>query len=87
MSMQLSHGPRVNARTTPRIAQDLKNTVVQMQHDGITFDGRILSTEALVSALLLTFLELSYDDRIELVKNALPDLKKECENAKIPTQK
>jgi len=79
MGIQLSHGPRLNARTTPRIHRAVKVTVNRMCLDGVSFDGRILTTEAFVSGVLKAFLDVPYDAQLRLMKQVLPDLQKECE--------
>lgn len=80
MKIRLSQGPRLNARTTDRIHRAtliLKNKMCQ---DGVVFDERILTTEALVSCVLKAFLDIEYEDQLALIKAVVPDLERECEN-------
>lgn len=79
MPMQLSHGPRLNARTTPRIHRATKVLVNQLAMDGVTFSGRIVTIEALLSGVLKAYLDLPYESQKQLMLKVLPDLQKECD--------
>ena len=73
----LSHGPRLNARTTPRIHAAVKMLAYSMTAKGTTFQGRQITSEAVISALLLEFLELPEDKQIKFLEPALRKLEKE----------
>lgn len=72
----LSHGPRINARTTPGIHNAIKRLGINATHKGLTFQGRSVSSEAIVSAIMLAFLEKPEDDQIKFLEMAFPKLEK-----------
>ena len=67
----LSHGPRINARTTPEIHNAVKRLGINATARGLTFQGRTVSSEAIVSAVLLAFLTREEDDQIKFLDTAL----------------
>lgn len=67
----LSHGPRINARTTPEIHNAVKRLGINATARGLTFQGRTVSSEAIVSAVLLAFLTRDEDDQIRFLDTAL----------------
>lgn len=67
----LSHGPRINARTTPEIHNAVKRLGINATARGLTFQGRTVSSEAIVSAVLLAFLSREEDDQIRFLDTAL----------------
>lgn len=73
----LSQGPRINARTTPRIHRAIKFVANMGSVAGLEFQGRDLSSEAVVSAILLEFLELSDQDQVDFLRPALKKLEVE----------
>lgn len=73
----LSTGPRINARSTPRIHEGIKKNCLELSDLGLTFEGRQVSAEALVSALLACYLNLSLAEQAEMMKLALKDLERE----------
>jgi len=73
----LSQGPRLNARTTRRIHAAIKHLALQSSVAGVTFQGRDISSEAIISAVLLEYLELSTDDQIAFLRPALRKLEAE----------
>ena len=84
--LHLSQGPRLNARTTPRIHRAVKVLVNRMNLDGAVYDGRVLTTEALVSCVLKAFLDLPYQSQLDLVEQTVPSLEQECRDAVAPEQ-
>lgn len=70
----LSHGPRINARTTPEIHNAIKRLGINSTARGLTFQGRTVSSEAIVSAILLAFLEKEEDKQIKFLEGALRKL-------------
>jgi hypothetical protein len=86
MSFSLSHGPRLNARTTPRIHMATKVLVNRLCVDGYTFDGRILTVESLISTILKGFLDLPYESQKKFMDKVLPELTKECQETPQPGQ-
>ena len=75
----LSSGPRVNARSTPRIHEGIKRNCIELSERGLVFEGRQVSAEALVSALLKCYLDLTLDEQIAMMKPALKELEKELD--------
>lgn len=75
----LSSGPRVNARSTPRIHEGIKRNCIELSERGLVFEGRQVSAEALVSALLKCYLDLSIDEQIQMMRPALKELERELE--------
>lgn len=73
----LSHGPRLNARTTTRIHTAVKRLALVMTSRGATFQGRTITSEAIISGLLTEFLELPEDKQIKFLEPALRKLEKE----------
>ncbi|MFM1801587.1 MAG: hypothetical protein RJA81_939 [Planctomycetota bacterium] len=73
----LSQGPRINARTTPRIHRGIKHVAVTASVHGLQFQGRDLSSEAIVSAIMTEFLELSEQEQVEFLRPALKKLEAE----------
>lgn len=67
----LSHGPRINARTTPEIHNAVKRLGINATARGLTFQGRTVSSEAIVSAVLLAFLAREEEDQIKFLDAAL----------------
>ena len=55
----LSAGPRINARTTRRIHGGIKKLSLIATAEGLRFQGRDVSSEAIVSAVLFEFLDLT----------------------------
>lgn len=70
----LSHGPRINARTTPEIHNAVKRLGINATARGLSFQGRTVSSEAIVSAILLAFLHKSEEDQIRFLDVALRQL-------------
>lgn len=70
----LSHGPRINARTTPEIHNAVKRLGINATARGLSFQGRTVSSEAIVSAILLAFLRKSEEDQIKFLEIALRQL-------------
>lgn len=70
----LSHGPRINARTTPEIHNAVKRLGINATARGLTFQGRSVSSEAVVSAILLVFLQRDEDEQIKFLEQALRHL-------------
>ena len=85
MPMQLSHGLRLNARTTPRIHRATKVLVNRLAMDGVTFSGRIISIESLISGLLKAYLDLPYDSQKKLMLQILPELQRDCDATNLDT--
>lgn len=75
----LSSGPRVNARSTPRIHEGIKRNCIELSERGLVFEGRQVSAEALVSALLKCYLDLTLDEQLTMMRPALKELEKELE--------
>jgi hypothetical protein len=73
----LSQGPRLNARTTRRIHTAIKHAALNATVAGVTFQGRDVSSEALISAILAEFIEISREDQIAFLRPALAKLEKE----------
>ena len=73
----LSHGPRINARTTPEIHSAVKRLALNATHAGLTFQGRQVSSESIVSAVLLVFLQRPEDDQIKFLERAFRTLEAE----------
>lgn len=73
----LSQGPRLNARTTRRIQTAVKRLSLACTASGLTFQGRDISSEAIISAVRLELLELPRDDQIEFLSYALKKLEAE----------
>ena len=73
----LSQGPRLNARTTPRIHRGIKHVAVVASVHGLQFQGRDLSVEAVISSILSEFLELPEKDQVEFLRPALRKLETE----------
>lgn len=73
----LSHGPRLNARTTPRIHVAVKRLAISATASGLTFQGRAMSAEAIISAILTEFLELPQEKQLRFLEPALRKLEKE----------
>lgn len=86
MGFQLSLGPRLNARTTPRIHRATKVLVNRLCVDGYTFDGRILTVESLISSVLKGFLDLPYESQKKFLDKTIPELKKECDETSLDEQ-
>lgn len=82
----LSYGPRLNARTTPRIHKATKMLVNKLAADGITFDSRIISVETLISAILKLFLDLPYDSQKQILERVLPELMAELKATESTTK-
>lgn len=76
--MTLSNGPRVNARTLPRLHDFVREHVRRLSKDGLYFEGRVVSAEAMVSALLALYASLPYDVQKRMMAAALKDLESEC---------
>jgi hypothetical protein len=70
----LSHGPRINARTTPDIHNAVKRLALNSTRRGLTFQGRQVSSEAIVSAVLLKFLKWPEDEQVKFLESAFRDL-------------
>ena len=70
----LSHGPRIIARTTPEIHNAVKRLGINATARGLTFQGRTVSSEAIVSAILLAFLRKDEDEQIKFLEVALRHL-------------
>lgn len=64
----LSHGPRINARTTPEIHRAIKRLSVNASAHGLTFQGRAVSCEAIVSTVMLAFLNKPQDEQIKFLE-------------------
>jgi cytidylate kinase len=75
----LSSGPRINARSTPRIHESIKRNCIELSDRGLTFEGRQVSAEALVSALLKCYLDLTIEEQVSMMTPALKDLESELE--------
>ena len=75
----LSHGPRLNARTTPRIHRGIKMAAIQVSADGLSFQGRDVTSEAIISAILSEFLKLNREEQLLFLKPTLKDLETEVE--------
>jgi hypothetical protein len=73
----LSQGPRLNARTTSRIHMGIKQCALISSQRGLHFQGRDLSVECVISAILLEFLELNDQDQADFLKPALRKLEAE----------
>ena len=73
----LSHGPRLNARTTKRIHVAVKKLALQSTSQGLTFQGRSVTSEAIISAILTEFLELPQDKQIRFLDKSLRKLEAE----------
>jgi len=73
----LSQGPRLNARTTRRIHSAVKHLCLACNAAGISFQGRDVSSEAIISAVLLEMLELPQKDQIDFLRIALRKLEAE----------
>lgn len=73
----LSQGPRLNARTTPRIHNAIRDLATDLTRNGLRFGDRTLPVEALISAIVSGFLELSREEQTAYLKVALPKLEKE----------
>jgi len=80
----LSQGPRLNARTTARIHRAIKTVGIQASIRGLQFQGRDVTSEAIISSVLLEFLKLSQEDQTEFLRHALKELQTELEA--IPTK-
>lgn len=81
--MLLSEGLRVNARTLPRLHKFVADHCKDLSKDGVYFNGRVLSAEAFISALLATYAALPYQMQKKLVVSALRDLEEECRETKM----
>lgn len=77
----LSLGPRINARTLPRIHRGIKNHCQALSDSGCTFEGRPVSAECLVSAILSAYLDLNYKEQLAFIKPALALLEEELEKS------
>lgn len=75
----LSHGPRLNARTTPRIHRGIKMSAILVTSNGLNFQGRAVTSEAIISAILSEFLKLPNEDQKEFLKGTLKELEQELE--------
>lgn len=73
----LSQGPRLNARTTRRIHAAIKHLALVATTEGLTFQGRDISSEAIISALMLEFLEIDRPQQLAFLKPALKKLEAE----------
>ena len=76
--MTLSDGPRVNARTLPRLHAFVREHVRRLSKEGMYFEGRVVSAEAFVSALLATYASLPFEVQKKLMASALKELEEEC---------
>jgi hypothetical protein len=75
--MTLSQGPRLNARTTRRIHTAVKHLSLKCTTEGISFQGRDVSVEAVISAVLIELLALKEDEQISFLETALKKLEAE----------
>lgn len=73
----LSHGPRLNARTTARIHTAVKKLALDATTQGMTFQGRAVTSEAIISAILVEFLEITEDKQLKFLEPAMRKLEKE----------
>lgn len=73
----LSHGPRLNARTTPEIHQAVRRLSINATAKGLTFQGRAVSVESIVSAVMFEFLKTSEDRQIQFLEKAFRNLENE----------
>ena len=75
----LSLGPRINARTLQRIHKSIKLHCQQLTDAGCTFESRAISTESLVSAVMMAYLDLDLKTQLEFIKPAMKLLEKELD--------
>lgn len=75
----LSLGPRINARTLPRIHKSIKSHCQQLTDAGCTFEGRAISTESLVSTVMMAYLDLDLKTQLEFIKPAMKLLEQELD--------
>ena len=80
----LSQGPRLNARTTRRIHGLVKQLGIACSSQGLTFQGRDISSEAIISAVLLEMLELPQKDQVEFLRIAFRKLEQELTDQSTP---
>jgi len=73
----LSAGPRINARTTRRIHGGIKKLSLIATAEGLRFQGRDVSSEAIVSAVLFEFLDLTEKEQMTFLTATFPRLEAE----------
>ena len=73
----LSAGPRINARTTRRIHGGIKKISLIATAEGLRFQGRDVSSEAIVSAVLFEFLDLTEKEQMAFLTATFPRLEAE----------
>lgn len=83
----LSQGPRLNARTTHRIHRGVKQVALVASANGLQFQGRDLSSEAVISAVLIEFLKLSHDEQKQFLEYSLKELENELSDVAKKTSK
>lgn len=76
----LSLGPRINARTLPRIHRAIKDNCQKLTDAGCTFEGRAISTESLVSAVMMAYLDLDFKTQLQFIRPAMELLEQELDS-------